>query len=172
MHVTCKRTWQVHFSVASQRLTLHHCMGSNPYLVTGRPILCHHQTLCSPKAVCSSGLRSITVVLLNGPLACMEQLPPLCCYQYAALLLHAAFSIFWEALRGEPVCWTGGWLADRRDTEGQQATHLVIKRLAVVGCAPLRYVRLGVGQGAVTLSDCKVSCELPGRLIRLMWCCA
>ena len=123
------------------------------------------------------GLRStmLTVVLLSDSFACMKglytamELPVGC-----ALLQQAAFCRSQEALRGEPVCWTGGQLADRRDTEGQQVIHLTaaIKRPHVVGCAPLRYVRLDVGQGAVTLSDRKVSCELPGRLIRLMWCCA
>ena len=66
-----------------------------------------------------------------------------------ALLQPAAFSRSQEALRGELVCWTGGWLADRRETEGQQAIHLIaaIKRPDVTGCAELRYVILDMRRG-------------------------
>ena len=76
------------------------------------------------------------MVLRNGPLC-----------QWNALFFSKLHSPDEEALRGRPVCWTGGQLADRRDTEGQQAIHLTaaFKKPDVTGCAQLRYVRLDVG---------------------------
>ena len=70
-------------------------------LVTGRPILCRHLIVCSPKAVCSSGPEINNSGVAEGPLCMYERTPtamvlPAGC----ALLQCAAFSRPQGALRG------------------------------------------------------------------------
>ena len=108
---------------------------------------------------------------------CMDETTPTAVVLPAgcALLQQAAFCRSWEALRGEPVCWAGGRLADRRDTEGQQAIFLIagVKRPDVTGCAPLSYMVLDEGcQRAVCMCSVPSCSVLPAWLDGRMWCCA
>ena len=93
---------------------------------------------CSPEAGCSNGLEINNSGVAELPLClCKPTLAAMVLPLGCALLQPAAFSRSQEALRGEPMCWTGGWLADRRETEGQQAIHPIaaIMRPDVTGCA-------------------------------------